>query len=75
MDLELLPTEVMIEEETSYSALPYATSVNLSVHQNNLPPGSPDQVEELKSSPRKRRIWLISGLAQVNSDLDNCPAG
>lgn len=73
-NLEHLPPDVTTEEEIGYSFLPGATSVILSSGQNDLLPGSPDQVAELRSRPRSRRIWLTSGLEQINRDLlDSCP--
>lgn len=71
LNLECLPPDVMTEEEISYTFLPCATSVILSSSQNDLLPGSPGQVAELRSRPRSRRIGLTSGLEQINRDLLN----
>lgn len=74
LNLERLPPDVTTEEEISYSFLPCATSVILSSRQNDLLPGSPDQVAELRSRPRRRRTGLTSGLEQINRYLlDSCP--
>ena len=56
LNLELLFPDVTTEEEVGYSFLPRATSVILSPGQNDLLPGSPDQVAELRSRARRRRI-------------------
>lgn len=69
--LELLLPDVMTENEVGHSDETECHISHLSPGQNNLHPGSPDQLAELK---QWRRIWLASELEQVNSDLlDNGP--